>query len=105
METPLITDHFLPSPKWFANRVDLVTGIQGRPRFIVIQIGADVTLNGHLFHAAAGQRQVKTAVEGYEARQFATTSAQRVRAPPPLGEELTALYWVEGQDVDSENRW
>lgn len=68
--------------------------------------GADVTINGRLFHAVAvGQRQVKAAIEGLEARQFATTSAQRVRAPLGLGEEFTAHYWVEGQDVDGENRW
>ena len=68
--------------------------------------GDDVTLNGHVFHAVpADRRLVRAAVDELKARQFATTEAAWVRAPLALGEEFTALYWVEGQNVDGENRW
>lgn len=51
METPLIIDRYLPVQKWNPNRFDPETGIQGRPRFIVIHIQEGSSENSWNYHA------------------------------------------------------
>lgn len=68
--------------------------------------GADVVINGHVFHAVpSGEQEVRSAKDQLECYKWATTSSPLVHAPLALGEAFTAHYWVEGQNINGELRW
>lgn len=51
MDAPAIVDKFLPTPKWNPNRLDPDTGIQGRPRFVVVHIQQGRSQDSWDYHA------------------------------------------------------
>ena len=65
--------------------------------------GSDKTINGKVFNADA--RTVKVAVDELNCRRFADPDSCMTRAPLTKGQTFRAIYWVEGEEVDGENRW
>ena len=63
--------------------------------------GTDKDINGVTFHAL---KRVFTSV-GVNSRLWAKLDAPKTRPMIPAGEKIYTYYWIEGEDIDGNNRW
>jgi hypothetical protein len=65
--------------------------------------GSDKQVGDVVFHAAT--QTVEVAADRLPCVQFAFQDSCETRSPLRTGDTFEALYWVEGEAVDGEQRW